>query len=79
MTYPVTVPPRTRLYGTFTWWDSQCDVPYTANLVYTFADNSQYTFRISDVFKGAFITDAQDSYHSEPLAPGVNCTTSRRF
>jgi len=33
--YPVTVPARTRINAQFSWWDSECDVPYTADLLYT--------------------------------------------
>jgi len=71
--YPVNVPNRTRVTGTFTWWNSECDVPYTANLYYTFSDSSSHSFAVSDTFKGAYITDVNGDFHSEGLATGESC------
>jgi len=73
MDFPVVVPARSRVEATFTWWDSKCDVPYTADLLYTFTDGSQTTFSYADSFSGAFITDALGDYHSVPLQPGESC------
>jgi len=73
LSYPVIIPARTRMVGTFTWWDSECDVPFTASLVYTFADATTHTFYISDIFKGAYITDVVGGYHSVKLADGESC------
>jgi len=73
MTFPVTVGNRTRVFGTFAWWDSKVELPYEGDLVYKFIDNTQHTFHIQDDFKGAFITDAQADYHSERLQQEESC------
>jgi hypothetical protein len=73
MDYPTTVPPRERIYSTFTWWDSTCDVPYTANLVYNFRDGSNYVFHVSGTYTGAYITTSQSNYHHVPLGPTESC------
>jgi len=77
--FPVNVGPRTKINATFSWWDSQCDVPYTADLFYTFTDGSTYTFSVSDTFDGAFITTSEGDYNSTPLKPGESCYSERRL
>jgi len=71
--FPVIVGARTRTYGTFKWWDSVCDVPYTASLIYTFFDHSNYTISIKDVYTGEYITNVESDYHDVPLKPGEMC------
>jgi len=73
MEYPVTVPARTLMVAQFSWWDSQCTIPYTANLVLGFKDGSTAAFPIKDTFSGAFITNAVSNYHSVPLKRGQSC------
>jgi len=73
--FPVTVPPRERIFATFSWWDSLCHVPYTANMYYTFSDRSNYTFPISDAYTGAYITSVIGDYHSVPLQANESCST----
>jgi len=70
---PTTVPPRTRIYATFSWWDSVCSVPYVADLVYQFKDGSNFAFSVSDVYTGAYITEVVSSFHTEDLAAGASC------
>lgn len=41
MNYPVTVDKQTRITAEFTWWDSKCDVEYTATMRYEFVDNTK--------------------------------------
>lgn len=41
MEFPVVVDPRTRMIAEYTWWDSKCDVPYKANMEYTFDNGSK--------------------------------------
>eukprot|EP01097_Dermamoeba_algensis_P003620 TRINITY_DN2490_c0_g1_i5.p1 TRINITY_DN2490_c0_g1~~TRINITY_DN2490_c0_g1_i5.p1 ORF type:complete len:404 (-),score=83.69 TRINITY_DN2490_c0_g1_i5:130-1341(-) len=79
MEFPVTVPPRSRIFATFSWWDSRCDVPYTADLQYTFKDNSVVTFSYSDVYNGAYITDATSDYHTVPLNSTESCAHSNKY
>jgi len=74
MDFPVTVPPRERIYATFTWWDSICNVPYTADLFYTFSDRSNYTFSVQDTYMGAYITNVIGDYHSVNLNPNESCS-----
>jgi len=73
MSFPVTVAPREKVFGSFSWWDSVCNVPYTAKLVYTYSDHSNYTFAVSDTYLGAYITDVISDYHSVPLGPTESC------
>jgi len=77
--FPVQVGPRTKINATFSWWDSECDVPYTADLLYTFTDGSTYTFSVSDTFDGAFITTSEGDYNSSPLQPGEGCDSERHL
>jgi len=74
MDFPVTVPPRERIFATFSWWDSTCNVPYTADLFYTFSDRSNYTFAIQDMYTGAYITNVVGDYHSVVLNRNESCS-----
>jgi len=77
--FPVEVGPRTIVNATFSWWDSECDVPYTADLVYTFTDGSSYTFNVSDTYNGAYITTSTSDYNSTPLQPDQKCASEGRL
>eukprot|EP00761_Pharyngomonas_kirbyi_P012770 gb/GECH01012797.1/.p1 GENE.gb/GECH01012797.1/~~gb/GECH01012797.1/.p1 ORF type:complete len:395 (+),score=81.48 gb/GECH01012797.1/:1-1185(+) len=72
--FPVTVPPRSRVKATFSWWNSKADLPYTADLKYYFSDGSEHTFSIKDKYSGVYITQAQGSYHTEKLKDGEKCS-----
>lgn len=72
-TYSYIAPNRTRTVGTFSFWDSRCDVDYTASMVYSFRDGSSHTFRIQDRFEGAYIQDSSGGVVSTPLANGETC------
>jgi len=71
--FPVNVAGRTKINATFSWWNSECDVPYTATLLYQFTDGSSYEFAVSDTYNGAYITTTQGTYESTPLQTGQGC------
>lgn len=73
MSYPLQVEPRSRITGSYQWWDSQINVPYTANLAHTFTDGSSYLFPVEDQYEGAYITEAHSSTQTTYLATGERC------
>jgi len=72
-TYPVTVPPNSRVRATFSWWDSVCDVPYTADLHFDYTDGSSFNFALNDQYNGAYISDVKGDFHTERLKDGEKC------
>ena len=76
MDFPVTVSPRTRIFADFTWWDSKCEVPYVANMEYTFNDGQVIKKSVSGTFSEVFITEANGSYHNKDLEEGEVCQPS---
>jgi len=73
MSFPINVEPRSRITATFTWWDSQINVPYTARLVHTFSDGRTYGFPVNDTYDGAYITESHSSTRTTYLSGGQNC------
>lgn len=73
MSYPVKVAHRSRMTAQFSWWDSPVEIPYTGELHLTFKSGEQTVFPISDIYRGAYISDVVGSYHETPLAPEETC------
>lgn len=61
------------MFAEFTWWDSKCDIPYTANMEYTFSDGTVIKKSINGSFHEVYITESNGTYHSEDLKEGEHC------